>query len=720
MSQPEVAKLYASMNGSAVEFGADCLLHELVSHQCSCTPDNIAVVWEDRALTYGQLDQLSDQIAGRLCAQGVIPGTLVGICCSRQLDMPALLLGVLKAGGAYVPLDPEYPTARLVDMVDDSRVRVILAHQAQESIVQSFNVPVIFADQPEPTMVNDRVVSTPGSSLLDPSQPAYVIYTSGSTGRPKGVVISHRSVVNLLRSMQRQPGFGTTDRILATTTLSFDISVVEMFLPLISGGSVAIVDRDTAKDPQRLSAAIAHHGVNVLQATPAMWRMILESEFVGGEHLTFYTGGEPLPRDLMQQMLPHCREIWNMYGPTEATVYASIMRLTQADERILIGWPVANTELIVVDEHNELCPAETAGELLIAGVQLATGYLNRPELTAEKFVNIRGKRYYRTGDLARVTQHGLIDHLGRIDAQVKLNGHRIELGEIESALASQTGVRQAAVTFREDVPGQPRLVGYVLTKDDQPFNWPTVRESLKARLPEYMVPAIVVAVDRFNYTPSGKLDRKAFPAPQFDRQVLSSEFVPPRTEIERTIVQLWQSILQVEPIGIEDNFFELGGNSLRAATFLQQLRSQCGLQLSRPKFFDAPTIRGVLQNVVQTSEAGLSTATIARDDAEQVKSHSDERSRAFAIIGMSARFPGSANLQQYWQNLIDGVESIRFFKPEELDPSLDPAQLADPRYVAARGIVDGADMFDAAFFCGAPQVCRADRSTTARHVGGRV
>ncbi len=402
--------------------------------------------------------------------------------------------------------------------------------------------------------------------------------------------------------MQRQPGFGEADRILATTTLSFDISVIEMFLPLIAGGSIAVVDRATAKDAQRLNSAIERHQVNIVQATPAMWRMILESDFAGGSNMTFYTGGEPLPRDLLQKMLPHCREVWNLYGPTEAAVYASIMRLTQPDERILIGWPMANTELLVVDEQNELCPPETPGELLIAGVQLATEYLNRPELTAERFVTIRGQRCYRTGDLARVTADGLIDHLGRIDDQIKLNGHRIELGEIEAALARQPGVRQAAVVLREDTPGNPHLVGYVLQQPHEQFHWATAREALKACLPDYMIPAIAVVIDKFNYTPSGKLDRKAFPAPDFDRSALSTAFVPPRSDIERGIAAVWQRLLQVEPIGVEDNFFELGGNSLRAATFLRQLRDDHQLKLSIARFFDAPTIRGVVRNATQSSD----------------------------------------------------------------------------------------------------------------------
>ncbi len=587
-------------------------------------------------------------------------------------------------------------------MVDDSRLSVVLAHLAQKSLVESLGARVIYADQMDHSTSSDGIHSSSDSLDVDSNQPAYVIYTSGSTGKPKGVVISHRSVVNVLRTMQREPGFRETDRILATTTLSFDISVLEMFLPLISGGSIAIVDRETAKDPQRLSEAITQHAVNIIQATPAMWRMILESNFAGGKHLTFYTGGEPLPRDLMQQMLPHCREIWNLYGPTEATVYASIMRLTQPDERILIGWPVANTELIVVDEQNQLCPPETAGELLIAGVQLATGYLNRPELTAEKFVTLGQKRYYRTGDLARVTADGLIDHLGRIDAQVKWNGHRIELGDIEAALASQAGVRQAAVVRREDIPGQPRLVGYVLMKENHTFQWSTVREALQAKLPEYMVPSIVVATDQFYYTPSGKLDRQAFPPPQFDRHALSTEYVPPRTEIEHKLVQIWQSILQVEPVGVADNFFEMGGNSLRAATFLQQMKAHAGLSLSRPKFFDAPTIRGAIQNATQSSDLSLHAERQPISDIDKAHVRA-EGSPAFAIVGMSARFPGAANLQQYWQNLVDGVESIRFFKPEELDPSLDPAHVNDPSYVAARGIIDGAEMFDAAFFAESPK-----------------
>ena len=702
MNQLETARHYEQMNCTRVEFNAAVLLHDLISSQVAKTPERIAVVWDDRQLTYAELNALSDQIAQRLIAHGITAGCLVGVCCSRQLDMPALLIGILKVGAAYVPLDPDYPIARLKDMVDDSHVRVVLAHRANAGIVESFGVPVIYADDPNSS--SRPLSALPSNQRLpfDSTQPAYVIYTSGSTGRPKGVVISHRSVVNLLLSMKQQPGFTSTDRILATTTLSFDISVVEMFLPLITGGSIAVVDRETAKDAGRLITAISRHQVNIVQATPAMWRMIFESDFVGGSHLTFYTGGEPLQRDLMQKMLPHCREIWNLYGPTEATVYASIMRLTNPNERILIGWPVANTELLVVNDQNELCPPETPGELLIAGVQLATEYLNRPELTAEKFVMIHGKRYYRTGDLARVTADGKIDHLGRIDSQIKLNGHRIELGEIESALASEPGVRQAAVTLREDTPGSPRLVGYVLPQNGETFDWRSVRETLLQTLPEYMVPSIVVSVDHFHYTPNGKLDRKAFPPPEFDRSFLSSEFVSPKSEKERTVSAIWQSILHVEPIGIDDHFFELGGNSLRAASFLRQLRQECNLELSSARFFDAPTIRALLKNATLSIDTKPLEATPAASLSNQSSKPAHGKS-AIAIIGMAARFPGAANLQQFWQNLIDGVESIRFFQPEELDESLDPALTADPNYVPARGIVEGAEMYDAAFFAEPPK-----------------
>lgn len=702
MTNNEVAKIYESMNDTHCDLPEGAMLHDLISQQCKRTPSNIAVVWNDQQLTYSQLESLSNGIAKNLAKQGIGRGSLVGVCCSRKLDMPALLLGILKAGAAYVPLDPDYPIARLIDMVEDSHVQAVLAHSAQAEIVKNFQAPTIFADAESESANSIEEINNDRDCGSKADQPAYVIYTSGSTGKPKGVVITHRSAVNLLLSMQREPGFGPMDRILATTTLSFDISVVEMFLPLISGGSIAVVDRDTAKDALKLTAAIERHHVNIVQATPAMWRMILESGFQGGTHLTFYTGGEPLPRDLLQKMLPNCREVWNMYGPTEATVYASIMRLNDSNQRILIGWPVANTELIVVDSDNGLCPPEFPGELLIAGNQLALGYLNRPELTAEKFVTLKGKRYYRTGDLARITADGLIDHLGRIDSQIKLNGHRIELGEIESVLACQPEVRQAAVTLREEIQGTPRLVGYVLMKQGKTFDWKTARASLRSTLPDYMIPSIVVEVDQFHYTPSGKLDRKAFPPPEFDRSSLSSQFAAPRSETERKVVAIWQSILCVEPIGIDDNFFELGGNSLLAASFLRQLQEETQLQLSRARFFDAPSIRSVLTSA-KPSEPSPAYLTHGQASSSPSQLNEESKSQSYAIVGMAARFPGASNLDEYWKNLVEGVESIRFFKPEELDPSLNPSIANDPRYVAARGIIEGAEMFDAPFFAEPPK-----------------
>lgn len=668
-------------------------LPQIIDEQCQLTPDAVAVVWEDKSQTYRQLAEKSNQLANYLAASGVKRGDLVGLCCNRDLDMPAWLVGILKTGAGYVPLDPDYPAERLAYMVENSGVKLIVAHCAQQDLIRNFQTNNLFLDQDRDAI--ESYGTDPFEIKARPEDVAYVIYTSGSTGKPKGVLVTNSNAVNFLLSMADWPGFTADDRILATTTLSFDISVVEMFLPLVSGGSVAVVDRATAKDNSRLVAAIEKYNVTFMQATPSMWRTIIDAEFKGGPQLKFVTGGEPLPRDLIQPMLDRCGELWNLYGPTETTVYCTGGRIFDADERILIGIPFANTELYIVDENNELCPPETRGEILLGGPLVAKGYLNRDELTAEKFVTFNGSRVYRSGDLGLITEEGLLEPLGRIDCQIKFHGHRIELGEIEAALATDPHVRGAAAVLREDRPGDQRLVGYVLPHSGQPIDTARLREMVAKSLPEYMVPSVIMVVDEFPHTPSGKLDRKSLPVPSTERPEIGTEYAAPKTDLETGLANIWGKILQIDAIGIQDNFFDLGGNSIRALEAVVQSRNELGIDVSNAEFFDNPTIEMLL---------GLADRKDRLREQLKSKNNSQENgSGQFAIIGMSARMPGAANLNEFWNNLVEGKESIRFFTSEELDPTLDASETSALNYVAARGIIENADQFDARFFAVPPK-----------------
>ena len=689
-------EFYDQINNETRRDFPDVSLHALIQQQCKETPNAIASLDDGQQLTYAQLDQKSDQLAAFLNSQGIGRGDLVGLCCDRNADTPALLVGIMKSGAGYVPLDPEYPVDRLVYMVENSEVKHIVAHSAQNRLTEQFNVPTTVVDRDWDKVTNTEKSTEATSSPIDPqSDVAYVIYTSGSTGKPKGVMVPHRSAVNMLWSMIEWPGFTCQDRILATTTLSFDISVAEMFLPLVTGGSVAVVNRQTAKDTPALVASMKKFDVTCMQATPAMWRMIVEADFAPNKNMKFLTCGEPLPRDLIEPLLARCSELWDLYGPTETTVYSTGKRVTTDEGRLLIGVPFANTQVYVVDENNNLCPPETEGELLISGEGMTLGYLKRPELTAEKFCVWNGKKVYRTGDLAKFTDCGQVQHLGRIDGQIKFNGHRIELGEIDAAMAMQDGVRQAATVLREDRPGDKRLVGYLLPVDGATPDIAAIRSNISKTLPDYMVPNVITVVDEFKYTPSGKLDRKAFLLPSTSRPDIGIDYVPAKTDDAKKLAELWGEVLQIDKVGVKDNFFELGGNSIRAVKLVASVKEEMGIAVTGAEFFDNPTIESFLgladkkQKLLQT--LGSSTAR-KRDDSHQ-----------YAIVGMAARMPGARDLKQFWENLVNGVESIKVFTKDELDSTLDPRDTEDPNYVPARGIIEEADHFDARFFRTTPR-----------------
>jgi len=480
MNSPQKS-FYDRCNSEKMDVPSDLSLHGLIAQSCQKFANSTAVVCGDRSLTFAQLDSAANQLANHLIDEGVQKGDLVGVCCDRTEDVPVLLNGIMRAGAAYVPLDPDYPLDRLKYMAENGELTHVVAHTGQQEIVKHFTCKVTFYDLAK-SAIDGLSKDYPNIQIDPKTDIAYVIYTSGSTGKPKGVLVPHGAVVNLLYSMQVTPGFTSNDRCLATTTLSFDISVPEIFLALVAGGQTVIVDRATAKDQTRLVAAIEKHQITYMQATPAHWRLICEADF-NGDHMKFVTGGEPLPRDLIQPLLDHCGELYNGYGPTEGTVWTSFQQIKSPTERILIGKPVANTTAYIVDKDGNLCPPETEGELFVGGDCVTLGYLKRPELTAEKFIDFNGEHVYRTGDLARILETGEVEHLGRIDNQIKFHGHRIELGEIDAAMAmADNNVRLAAAVVREDSPGDKRLVGYVLPRDGQQINVAALKSEIEKTL----------------------------------------------------------------------------------------------------------------------------------------------------------------------------------------------------------------------------------------------
>ena len=672
-------------------------LHELIESQAASTPDAIAVLSGDQTQTFRELDEHSNQLANYLRSQGIGRGDLVGLCCNRDVLTPALLVGIMKSGAGYVPLDPDYPVERLAYMVENSEVKHVIANLDQAELTKGFPTPTTFVDRDWSKIAAAGKRPVKKSEVVPQTDIAYVIYTSGSTGKPKGVRVQHSAAVNFLCAMAELPGFTAEDRIMATTTLSFDISVMEIFLPLIVGGSVVVVDRATAKDTTALVEAMFRYNVNFMQATPAMWRMILEADFKGRADVRFATAGEPLPRDLIRPLLDRCSELWNLYGPTETTVYSTAAKVTTDEGRILIGRPIANTQLYIVDKEDELCPYETEGELLIGGEGVTLGYLKRDDLNAEKFIDFNGSIAYRTGDLAKLTEDGQIFHMGRIDNQIKFNGHRIELGEIDAALAKQPGVRRAAAVVREDRPGDKRIVGYLLAEENETPDIAAIRTNVSRSLPEYMVPNVIVVVDEFPHTPSGKLDRKSFLPPSTKRPDIGTEFVKPKSKQEKQLARIWSEVLQLDKVGTRDNFFELGGNSIRAVKVIAQAKQEMGITVSSAEFFDSPTINSFLGIATIATEFDQPTAK------SQPASSDNDHAGQYAIVGMAARMPGASDLNQYWDNLVNGRESITVFSPEELDSTLDPRDTKDPNYVPARGIIENADHFDARFFRQTPR-----------------
>jgi amino acid adenylation domain-containing protein len=608
LTEVERHQLLVEWNDTKRDYPRDECIHELFEDQVERTPDAVAVVFpstgsgqsEHRQLTYRELNRRANQLAHYLRKRGVGPEILVGICLERSLEMVIGLLAILKAGGAYLPLDPGYPKERLAFMLDDAKAPVVVTQARLLAQVSSEGNHTVRLDADWTTIAAESGENLPRQSGA--SDLAYVLYTSGSTGKPKGVQIPHRALTNFINSMRGAPGLASDDVLLAITTFCFDIAMLELFLPLTVGARVVVADQDAVTDGRQLIELISRCRATVMQATPATWRLLLDAGWPAGGRLKIITGGEPLTRELASQLLARSSSLWNGYGPTETTVYSSLYRVDTLDRPIAIGRPVPNTRIYILDAHFQPVPIGIPGELLIGGAGVARDYLNHPDLTAEKFIpdpfsDDPESRLYRTGDLVRYLPDGNIDYLGRIDNQVKLRGFRIEPGEIETVLARHPAVRETVVLRREDDPGDVRLVAYIVPRRE-PAAIPTdLRSFLKRTLPEYMVPSAFVLLDSLPLTPSGKVDRKALPAPDRSRPGMEEGYVAPRNPIEELIAEIWAEVLRLEKVGIQDNFFDLGGHSLLATQVASRMRESLQVEFPLRALFEKPTVSELAEQV---------------------------------------------------------------------------------------------------------------------------
>jgi amino acid adenylation domain-containing protein len=577
----------------------DVLLHEAFEAQAGRTPDAPAVRFREEVLTYAELEARANQLAGLLIEDGAGAGTLVAVCLDRSLEMVVSLYAILKAGAAYLPIDPEYPSERITFMLDDAKASILLTHSSLSGRFGDLDAQVMPLDR-----MADRLAAADAAAAADRPRRAtsddlaYVIYTSGSTGQPKGAMITHRAIVNRILWMQEYFGLTADDKVLQKTPFSFDVSVWEFFWPLLFGAELVVAEPGGHRDSGYLAQTIVQRGITTIHFVPSMLQLFLEDPRAGdcASLVRVVCSGEALPRALQDRFYQRSgAALYNLYGPTEAAVDVTAWACDPAIPLpfVPIGKPVANTQIHILDDDMAPLPVGTAGELHIGGVQVGRGYLNRPELTAERFVDDpfrAGGVLYKTGDLARYLPDGNIEFLGRSDFQVKIRGFRVELGEIEAALEAIDSVRQAVVTAHERVDGDLELVAYVAHPQADTLHIDALRAGLAASLPEYMIPTTFIPVERFTLTANGKIDRKALPAPTRLRPQMDAPYVPPRSELERLVADKWRAILDLDQVGIHDRFFELGGTSLQAARFVNQVQAELDESIFVVTLFSAPSV----------------------------------------------------------------------------------------------------------------------------------
>ena len=599
LDEIDAQEFYLALNDTAVAYPADACVHELVLRRIEETPDSLAIASDSQRFTYRQLHERSDAIARRLQALGAAPGRPVAVCMERSAELPVTLLAVLKTGSCYVPLDPHDAPNRLSTILEECRPAALIVDRSFSELRGGDTIPLVYLDDiPASSVVLDYRASD-----LTPDHHAYIIYTSGTTGKPKGVTISHRSLANLLHSMMHKPGFTAFDRMLAVAPISFDIATMEMFLPLIAGGTLVVADRFIAADPLRLAATMKRFAITVLQATPVTWRLLAASGWEGKHDLKAIAGGEALPRDLANQVLCLAAELWNCYGPTETTIWSGALRIQPELGVVPIGPPIDNTTFYVLDDTGRLLPPGVPGELYIGGIGVSPGYVDRPQMTSQRFLPdpyapTPGSRMFRTGDLVRLINGDEFEFFGRLDQQVKLRGYRIELGEIESVLRTFSGIENAVAALCENSPGEPYLVAYVTVGREQP-DLRRVRDGLAQLLPSYMLPGRFVVMEAMPLTSSGKINRKALPAPESIANALTAFHQPvgatPQTELEEKLLAIFRDVLVNNEFGVTDSLFDYGGYSLLTVNLFTRINRALNLSLPISLVFDAPTVRALAE-----------------------------------------------------------------------------------------------------------------------------
>jgi amino acid adenylation domain-containing protein len=616
LTELEHTQLLDRWNDTEVPFDEDTCVHQFFEEQAARTPDAIAVVFCDQQWTYRELDVQAEKLAGRLRGAGVGPGTFVAICLNRSLELMATLFAVFKAGGAYVPLDPSYPAERLAFMIEDARPTVIVVSKQTAPLFALPGARLFFVDGPENEPIHVAIKGNP--TPLQNSDAAYVLYTSGSTGKPKGVIVTHRNVSNFFTAMDSVIGT-ETGVWLAVTSINFDISVFELFWTMARGFRVILQEEGqwVSQSGSRFSLPeqMRRHGVTHLQCTPSLASMLIcDSESVQAlrQLKRFMVGGEPLPLDLAHRLGEIIAgDLFNLYGPTETTVWSASQRVARQERQILIGRPVANNRLYVLDAERQLAPIGSVGELYIGGAGLAREYLNRPDVTAERFIlhsfsPTRTERLYRTGDLVRYARDGRLEFVGRIDQQIKIRGVRIELGEIEMVLREHREIRDAVVVVQEDEKDDKRLVAYVIAATAHAPTVALLLQWLGTKLPKPLVPSTIIFLTEFPKTPNGKLDRRALPKP--DQRPVHLDMEGAANELERQIASIWADALGVSSVGLEDRFFDIGGHSLLMVEVHDQLRDRMGQQVALLDLFQYPTVRSLARHL-QNADLTKSGAT---------------------------------------------------------------------------------------------------------------
>lgn len=692
LTAPEKNQLLTEWNDTAFPLGKCVRWTQLFEEYAAKTPNAPAVMAFDGTLTYAELNRQTNRLARCLKARGIKAETVTGVYLNRSTQMPAALIAIHKAGGAYLPLDPIFPRERIAYMLENAQAGWILTEKALADTLPENHAEVLCIEdlQAEMAAQDDTNLEIDGT----PSDLAYLIYTSGSTGKPKGVQLEQGALTNFLLSMKHELSLTENDRLLAVTTLSFDIAGLELFAPLLAGACIVVADREEVLDGNRLVEKLNTCGITVMQATPATWRLMMTCGWEGKADLRILCGGEALPAELAEQLLVRCKTLFNMYGPTETTIWSTMDRVENS-RNITVGRPIANTLIYIVDALGQPVPVGIPGELLIGGLGLARGYLKLRALTEEKFIpNPFGEgKLYRTGDLVKYRPDGKIEFCGRIDNQVKIRGFRIELGEIETILVSHPAVKQCVVVAKERTAGEAFLAGYMvpeLSADKAELSPDKLRRFLKEKLPEYMVPSAFVVLEEFPKTPNGKIDRKALPMPESNRILSDNDYSAPDGTTEEKLIALWQEILQLERIGVNDNFFDLGGHSLLLMQVSSRIEKELAKKVSVMELFQYPTVR----TLAAFMDGGKKKAD------EPAKSSSNRQENAdIAVIGMSGRFPGAKSVEEFWENLCEGREMISHFSDEEvLEAGVDAQILKKPGYVKAWGVLGDVERFDANFF----------------------